>query len=228
MLCCCYSTLSMIMSCRSSGTFREFSRWSSWIQPINQPNHFTHRSIRARWAKPVVITYIWTHPPPRYRQHNHIRTCCLYCGLATPAGGLGPKVAKYNAESPKKGSQRFECMVSSDDRLCPYTRIWLEPEPSLWPGSGFNLNISLTIEANYMELDLIWCLFYSKHKLWPICTGTCIRTYFRQFAVSLKKFQHYVLFYQEPEPEPAPDRKFPEPEPPQNRPAPKTWYKAIE
>ena len=33
--------------------------------------------------------------------------------------------------------------------------IWLKPEQSLWPGSGFNLNISLTIQANYMELDLI-------------------------------------------------------------------------
>ena len=44
-----------------------------------------------------------------------------------------------------------------------------------------------------------------------VCTGTCVRTYFRPFAVSFKKFQHYVLFYQEPEP--APGRKFPEPEP---------------
>ena len=35
----------------------------------------------------------------------------------------------------------------------------------------------------------------------------------------LKKFLNYVLFYQEPEPEP--DNKFPEPEPPKNRPAPK-------
>ena len=35
----------------------------------------------------------------------------------------------------------------------------------------------------------------------------------------LKKFQHFVLFYQEPES--APDKKFPEQ--PQNRPAPKPW-----
>ena len=21
-----------------------------------------------------------SHPSPRYRQHDHIRTCCLYCG----------------------------------------------------------------------------------------------------------------------------------------------------
>ena len=36
--------------------------------------------------------------------------------------------------------------------------------------------------------------------------------------------KNYVLFHQEPEPEPAPGRKFPEPEPHQNRPAPKPWY----
>ena len=55
-------------------------------------------------------------------------------------------------------------------------------------------------------------LKYSKHKIGPTCTGTCVRTNFRQFVVSFKKFQKYVLFYQEPEPEP---------EPPQNRSAPK-------
>ena len=33
--------------------------------------------------------------------------------------------------------------------------IWLEPEPSLWPGSGSTLNICLIIHANYIELDLI-------------------------------------------------------------------------
>ena len=36
--------------------------------------------------------------------------------------------------------------------------IWLEPEPSLWPGSGSTLNICLIIHANYIELDLIWWL----------------------------------------------------------------------
>ena len=46
-----------------------------------------------------------------------------------------------------------------------------------------------------------------------IGTGTCVRTYFRQFVVSfIKKFQNYVVFYQEH----APDKKFPEPEPHQN------------
>ena len=34
---------------------------------------------------------------------------------------------------------------------------------------------------------------------------TCVRTYFRQFVVSFKNFQNYVLFYQEPEP----DKKIP-------------------
>ena len=76
-----------------------------------------------------------------------------------------------------------------------------------------------------MELNLIWCLYLSKHKLGPISTGTCTRTYFKQFVVGFKKFQNYVLFYQEPEP--APGRKFPEPEPPQNRPAPKLWFLLI-
>ena len=33
--------------------------------------------------------------------------------------------------------------------------IWLEPEPSLWPGSSSTLNTCLIIHANYMELDLI-------------------------------------------------------------------------
>ena len=55
-----------------------------------------------------------------------------------------------------------------------------------------------------------------------MCTGTCVRTYFRQFVVSLKKIQTVVLFYQEPEP--APGWRFPEPEPSQNRPAPKPCY----
>ena len=41
-------------------------------------------------------------------------------------------------------------------------------------------------------------------------SGTCVRTYLRQFVVSVKKFQNYVLFFKEPEP-------------PQNRPAPKPW-----
>ena len=31
--------------------------------------------------------------------------------------------------------------------------IWLEPEPSLWPGS--TLNIFLIIHENYMELNII-------------------------------------------------------------------------
>ena len=53
------------------------------------------------------------------------------------------------------------------------------------------------------------------------CTITCVRQYFRQFLVSFKKFQNYVLFYQEPET--APDKKFPEPELPQNRPTPKHY-----
>ena len=72
-----------------------------------------------------------------------------------------------------------------------------------------------------MELKIIWCLFLSKHKIWPTCTGTCVRTYFRHFLVSFQKFRNHVLLYQEPEP--ALDKKFrgPEPELPQNRPAPK-------
>ena len=35
--------------------------------------------------------------------------------------------------------------------------IW--PEPSLWPGSGSTLNICIIIHENYMELNIIWCLF---------------------------------------------------------------------
>ena len=37
--------------------------------------------------------------------------------------------------------------------------IWLEPEPSLWPGSGSTLNICLIIHENYMELNIIRFLF---------------------------------------------------------------------
>ena len=33
--------------------------------------------------------------------------------------------------------------------------IWLEPEPSLWSGSGSTLNICLIIHENYMELNII-------------------------------------------------------------------------
>ena len=87
--------------------------------------------------------------------------------------------------------------------------IWLELEPSLWPSSGSTLNLCLIIHENYMELTINWCLFWSKHKIWPTCTGTCVRTYFRQFVVSFKKLENYVLFYQEPELELAPDKKFP-------------------
>ena len=36
-----------------------------------------------------------------------------------------------------------------------------------------------------------------------------IRTYFRQFVVSFQKFQNHILYYQELEPEPAPDKKNP-------------------
>ena len=100
--------------------------------------------------------------------------------------------------------------------------IWLEPKPSLWPGSGSTLNICLIIHDNYMELNINWCLFNSKHKILPACTGTCVSTYFRKFVVTFKKIQDYVLFYKEPEPA-APGRKFPEPEPPQNKLAPKPW-----
>ena len=32
--------------------------------------------------------------------------------------------------------------------------IWLEPEPSLWPGSGSSLNFSLIIHANCMVHNL--------------------------------------------------------------------------
>ena len=35
----------------------------------------------------------------------------------------------------------------------------MKPKPSLWPSSGSTLNICLIIHANYMELNLIWCLF---------------------------------------------------------------------
>ena len=52
-----------------------------------------------------------------------------------------------------------------------------------------------------------------------------VKTYFRLFVVSFKKFTNYNLFYQEPEP--APGRKFPEPEPPHNRPAPKHCTKGL-
>ena len=64
-----------------------------------------------------------------------------------------------------------------------------------------------------MELNFICCLFYSKYKLGPICTSTCVRTYFIQFIVSFIKSKHFYIFYQEPEPEPS-----------QNRPAPKPCY----
>ena len=60
----------------------------------------------------------------------------------------------------------------------------------------------------------------SKHKIEPLCTGTCVNKYFRQFVVSLKKIQHYVLFYQETEPAPA--TKFLEPEPPKKKDGSKT------
>ena len=33
--------------------------------------------------------------------------------------------------------------------------IWLEPEPSLWPGSSSTLKICLIIHENYMELNII-------------------------------------------------------------------------
>ena len=75
--------------------------------------------------------------------------------------------------------------------FCSRSRLepgWLAgPEPSLWPGSSSTLKICLIIQENYMELNIIWCLFWSKHEIWPTCTGTCVRTYFRQFVVSFEK-----------------------------------------
>ena len=76
--------------------------------------------------------------------------------------------------------------------FCSRSRLelgWLAgPEPSLWPGSGSSsaLKICLIIQENYMELNIIWCLFWSEHKIWPTCVGICVRTYFRQFEVSFK------------------------------------------
>ena len=49
---------------------------------------------------------------------------------------------------------------------------------------------------------------------WYMCSKV-----FLTIRSQFKKIQHYVFFYQEPEPAPA--TKFLEPEPPQNRTAPK-------
>ena len=52
-----------------------------------------------------------------------------------------------------------------------------------------------------------------KYDLLVLVLYMCL-TYFRQYVVSFKKIQNYVLFYQESELELAPDKKFPELEPP--------------
>ena len=65
-----------------------------------------------------LCNYSWTHPPPRYRQHDHIRTCCLYCGWAMPGRRAGSGSGKYKAERAQK-SAAMGLNVTNDDGLCP-------------------------------------------------------------------------------------------------------------
>ena len=101
-------------------------------------------------------------------------------------------------------------------------RIWLEPEPSLWPssGSGSTLNIYLIIHENWMELNIIWCLFLSKHKIWPTWTGICVRTYFRQIVVSFKNSKILFSFTRSRSQLRIKNSRSRL----KNRPAPKPWY----
>ena len=68
-----------------------------------------------------LCNYSWTHPPPRYRQHDHIRTCSLYMyfGSAMP----GRRAWVRRAASPKKAAKGS--YVSNDDNLwlCPITLL---------------------------------------------------------------------------------------------------------
>ena len=115
--------------------------------------------------------------------------------------------------------QTYKCRIKSGFRS---QGIWLEPEPSLCPGSGSTLNISLFIcEITWnltsfdvcSKLNIKYELHVLVHVLEHILEHSC------QFS----KIHKFVLFYQELEP--APDKKIPEPEPPQNRPTPKPWIK---
>ena len=55
--------------------------------------------------------------PPPYRYwtgsmtNDHIRTCFVYVGGVMPGRRAGSGNGKYNAESPKQGSKRFNCQV---------------------------------------------------------------------------------------------------------------------
>ena len=59
----------------------------------------------------------------------------------------------------EKGSSRIRIFIITHadpdlEIVCHVDRVWLEPEPSLWPGPGSTLYIWI-IHAKYMELNLI-------------------------------------------------------------------------
>ena len=92
--------------------------------------------------------------------------------------------------------------------------IWLEPEPSFWPGSGSSFNFNLKINANCVNCTVhsSFDIFsWVKNKIGTLYTRSCDTRYFRRWQ-----------FLCSQEPEPAPGKKFPEPEPPQNR-QPRVW-----
>ena len=70
-----------------------------------------------------------TNPPPRYRQHDHYCTCCLYCGWAMP----GRRAESVQCRKPKKGQPKVCLYVSTcnDDSVLPIElfmyNLWLKP-----------------------------------------------------------------------------------------------------
>ena len=72
----------------------------------------------ARWTKLCGFFESWTHPLPQYRQHDHIRTCCLYGSWAMPGRRAGSGGGKYTMpRAPKRAAKGSN--VSNGEGLCP-------------------------------------------------------------------------------------------------------------
>ena len=55
----------------------------------------------------------FTNSTTIYRQNDHIRNYWLYSGGAMSGRRAGSGVGKYNAESPKQGSKRFNSITKT-------------------------------------------------------------------------------------------------------------------
>ena len=64
--------------------------------------------------------------------------------------------------------------------------ICLQPERSLWPGSGTSLNISGSLKIRKLLIFFYLKLKVEKNKIYGICKCLKIRSYFRQIKQSFQ------------------------------------------